>query len=234
MRTGLVGLVAALATAAGTLLAAAGGSGGGTPAPDDVFETLAARHASGTRAGGIYSSLPEAMPQVRHVMDGRELSVADAYVVGKFVGVEPGRSHRWSFDDDTEVRHETAFNAPDTEAGTVHVTLRIERSIVDPDQSADVERAFTAGNTVRLGLALGAYIDVEAVRNRLTGLTLAALLHDSSAVFDYDPSLWAVLEDGGFLGVVGDDRTVTFPALDGSTFTVDELERPQAQADAGT
>lgn len=229
-----MGVLAGLATAAGALVALVGGSGAGTPpASDDVFETLSARHAAADRVGGIYSSLPEAMPQVRHVIEGRELSVADAYVVGEVVGVEPGRAHRWTRDGDAEFRHGTAFNAPDTQAGAVHVSLRIERSVVDPDQPGDVKRGFAVGGTVRLGLALGASVDVEAVRERLTGLTLAALLYDSSAVFDYDPSLWAVLEDGGFLGIVGDERTVTFPLLEGSTFTLDELERPPARTVRG-
>lgn len=216
-------LLLAAVVAASVLVAVTWDEGAG-PTEKDFFETLAARHEMADRVGGVYSSLPEAMPQVRYIVDGREVSVADAYVVGEFVDVEPGRSHRWTFENDTERRHETEFNAPEAQASTVHLTLRVERSIVDPDQPAAAKRAFAAGSTVRLGVALGARIDVEAVRERLSGLTLAALLYDSSAVFDYDRSLWAVLEDGGFLGVV-EATTVTFPALD-TAFGVDQLERP--------
>lgn len=140
-------LLLATVGAASALLVAVTWDEGAGPTEMDFFDTLAARHQSIDRAGGIYSSLPEAMPQVRYIVDGREVSVADAYVVGEFVDVEPGRSFRWSRENDTEHRHETEFNAPQAQASTVHLTLRVERSIVDPDQPAAIKRAFDVGST---------------------------------------------------------------------------------------
>jgi hypothetical protein len=67
----------------------------------------------------------------------------------------------------------------------------------------------------------------------VTAHTLVALLYEPSPVFDYDPSLWAILEDGAFLGrASADDRKATFPALEPdqqSTFSFEELERPSGE-----
>jgi hypothetical protein len=40
------------------------------------------------------------------------------------------------------------------------------------------------------------------------------LLVEGSSVFNYRPDLWAILEDGGFLGQLGADGRVVFPILE--------------------
>lgn len=180
------------------------------------------------------------MPQVRYSIDGRDpISVADAYVVGDFVKVEPGGSFKWTEDAENEFRQEVPFNAEDAQSSTIHLTLNIRRSIVDPNQPEQVHRDLARGNDVTLGLALGTPVNIDAVRSELmSAKSFAALLYEPSPVFEYDRSLWAIVLDGGLLGTVTDDRTVTFPALeavarrnredpdDAVSYSVADLERP--------
>jgi hypothetical protein len=207
-----------------------------------VFDVIRARSTMASRADGLYASVPEAMPQVRYLVNGSEpVSVADAYVVGSLVLVDSGRTFQWTIDPVTgeETRREVPFNtevpsAETSQASTVHLTLEIERSIVSPDEPESVRDGLKSGNTVRLGLTLGAQVNLDAVQAELRAVdSFAALLYRPSAVFDYDRDLWAVLEDGAFLGTIsGDGTQVVFPALEGdgdrqASFTVEELERPR-------
>lgn len=230
-------LLRPLSVATCALALASCGNSGGARQAQTVFGT--AGTSTVARMAGVYEEPPEAMPQVRYIInDAKPTSVADSYVVGDFVSVEPGRSFRWTFEDEKEVTHETAFNAEDAQASSVHLVLRIKRSIVDPDLSASAKREFSAGKTVTLGLGMGRLVDIDAIRKELQGTTLVALLY-KSPVFDYDKSLWGVLRDGGLLGTVSDDdRTVTFPRLEEPhddvnpaqhIFTVEELERPSGE-----
>lgn len=206
----------------------------------NVFRLLKARHESTSRAGGLYGSPAEAMPQVRYVVNGRApISVADAYFVGDFVDVVAGKSFRWSEDSGSEVRHEVPFNSKDAQSSTVHVTFRVLRSIVDPSQKEELQPQFAKGQTVTIGLALGGQINVDAVRAEFKSVgTFAALLYRPSPVFDYDKTLWAVVEDGAFLAKVVNGRAVVFPALDGQkhdqpeqaySVEADQLEKPSGE-----
>jgi hypothetical protein len=72
------------------------------------------------------------------------------------------------------------------------------------------------GKTVRVGLALPAPVDVDAIAAELEGRggVVVALLYEPSSVFSYDPTLWAVLEEGNLLGVVDSEGDVTFPSIE--------------------
>lgn len=226
---------------AGCIGGSTGGDGGAGFASRGVFEVIQARNESASRGGTLYQSIPEAMPQVRYIVDGREpVSVADAYIVGELVSVDPGRTFQWTIDSTgEESRHEVPFNtartdAETSQASTVHLTLEITRSIVSPDEPASVHDRLMPGNTVVLGLTLGEQVDLDAVRAEFGAVdSFAALLYQQSAVFDYDTDLWAILEDGVFLGTINDDGSqVTFPAAEGDgerqpSFTIQELERPR-------
>lgn len=74
-----------------------------------VFEEIQARSTMASRVGGLYGSIPEAMPQVRYIVSGDDpVSVADAYVVGDLVSVDSGRTFQWTVDPVTgeETRRE--------------------------------------------------------------------------------------------------------------------------------
>ncbi len=86
---------------------------------------------------------------------------------------------------------------------TIHVTVDVTRSIADP-------RAPLEPNQIVFGLALDAPVD--AARAELMSLgQVALLLYQPSPVYAYDPSVWAILEDGAFLGLVGTDWVGELP-----------------------
>lgn len=227
------------------LVLALGACGGAenTTGGSGLFENIGARHDATSRGGALYESPLGAMPQVRYVIDGSEpISVAEAWVIGRVVSVEEGRSFRWTETGDEETRHEVEFNAPDAQVSTIHVTVSIERSIVDSNQPKTVHTSLAPGRTATFALALSAPVRLGAAEAELRASSqLGALLYRPSPVFDYAPELWAVLEDGAFLGQVR-DGVVEFPALDGHdtgngdaeadgshgpNFDVAQLEAPQ-------
>lgn len=207
-----------------------------------IFHELRERHALPSRAGGLSRTPREAMPQVQYSIDGAEpVVVADGFVVGDVISVEEGRSFRWEMNDEGEERVQLGFNEDAAQVSTLHVTLRVSRSIVAKNRSSDMAESLTVGEDVRFGLALAAPADPAAAeRELLEAGSLVALLYKGSSVFDYDPDLWAVVQDGAYLGVVQDGNIVHFPVLDGpeqahhtgqdgqrASYRLEELEAPQ-------
>lgn len=203
----------------------------GTNSADrSVVELIADRTHALTRAPVPYTSVVEAMPSVLYLVDGREeLRVSDAYVVGTVIDVQEGRSFNWAEGTDSSERIEVPFNSADAKVSTVHLVIEVDRSIVAPGQP-EIDHT-----TITVGLALNAPVAVDAVREDLsTGGRVAVLLVRFSPVFDYDPALWAILDDGEFLGLVSAEGAVSFPALaerglvpDG--LTIEQLERPPVE-----
>jgi hypothetical protein len=112
------------------------------------------------------------------------------------------------WDEVGTTRTELPFNDEQAMRSTIDVEMKI-------DQQIAASPGVVLGPTVSFGLALGPFVDVEAAAAELKGLsTILVFLHEHSPVFDYDKSLLSVLEHGAFLGLVAEDRTVTFPAMD--------------------
>lgn len=203
---------------------------GENSADPSVVELIADRTHALTRAPVPYTSVVEAMPSVLYLVDGREgLRMSDAYVVGTVIDVQEGRSFNWTEGTDSSERIEVPFNSADAKISTVHLVIKVDRSIVAPGQP-EIDHT-----TVTVGLALNAPVAVDAAREDLsTGGRVAVLLVRSSPVFDYDPALWAILDDGEFLGQVSVEGAVSFPALakrglvpDG--LTIEQLEHPPVE-----
>lgn len=182
---------------------------GKTSADPSVIKLIADRTHALTRAPVPYTSVVEAMPSVLYLVNGREeLRMSDAYVVGTIIDVQEGRSFNWVEGTNSSERIEVPFNSADAKVSTVHLVIKVDRSIVAPGQ-LDIDQT-----TVTVGLALNAPVAVDAARKDLsTGGSVAVLLVRFSPVFDYDPALWAILDDGEFLGRVSDEGTVSFPTL---------------------
>ena len=70
------------------------------------------------------------------------------------------------------------------------------------------------GEEITVGLALNAPVDIKAAVLELKAAPGVAMYLVRSPVFDYDVKIWSVLDDGNFLGEVGDGATVRFPVLD--------------------
>lgn len=197
-----------------------------------VLEELYQRGQTVSRAGGLYRNVAEAMPNVTYAVDdGTEFAFADLYVTGRVVDVSPGIGLNWTDEDDedagdTEQTIELEFNSDDALISTIHVTVDVTRSIADP-------RAPLEPDQIVFGLALDSPVDLDAAREELVSLgQVALLMYQPSPVYAYDPSVWTILEDGAFLGLVGTDGSVTFPVLSGDVdgpgggnrLTIDELE----------
>jgi hypothetical protein len=205
-------------------------TGDATPEGQGVFENLAARHGS-VSGSAIHRTPAEAMPQVRYSIDGADpISIADVYIVGDIVDVKMGRSFFWTESADEETRTEVDFNADGAQVSTLHVSIAVTRSIVDPNQRDELDPMVAPGSVVTLALALTSPVDVDKAAEELgKGSTVAALLYRSSPVFDYDPTLWAVLNKGAYFGSVGPDDIVTFAALvgdEGASLSTKQLEAP--------
>ena len=60
---------------------------------------------------------------------------------------------------------------------------------------------------------------------------IVVLLYEPSPVYDYEEGLWAVLEGGTFIGVVGEGRQLSFPAIDpalgAADLTIADLEESE-------
>jgi len=224
--------------AAGAVVLVAAGCGGGGDTPsastDSIVEQLRGR-ASAVDRVRPYASVVEAMPQVTFVVDGdREFTISDLYVTGRIVDVSPGAGFSWTTDDvtDAEVRNQFEFNASEAWVSTLRVTVEVARSIAGPGVSPNPDQ-------IVFGLSLQSPVDIESARLDLMGMgQVALLLVQDTPVYDYDPSLWAVVEDGAFLGSVTTDGSIGFPLLTAGNgglvpqgLTVDQLEAGPGDAE---
>lgn len=153
-----------------------------------------------------YRTVAEAKPDVVYLVDGAsELRFSEAFVSGAVVDVTPGRGFSWTFDDDIETRVEHKFNGEGAQVSTVHLTVSVDHAVTVPSERD------LSGSTITVGLALAAPVDLAAIHRELVGgdKIVALLVH--SPVFDYEPAVWAVLDDGEFLGRVGSNGAVSFP-----------------------
>lgn len=210
------------------LVASALAGCGDDSATPTVLDLIAQRTHAVTRAAVPYTSVLEAMPNVVYLVNGTdELRISDAYATSSVVAVDAGRSFYWKEDPDSSTRVEVPFNDDEAQVSTLHLTVAVERAIVAPGQPE------IANSTISVGLVLNAPLDLDAARKELTGngSVVVLLLVRSSLVFDYDPTVWAILDDGEFFGLVSSNGTVSFPALaerelvpDG--LTIEQFETP--------
>ncbi len=198
-----------------------------------TFTAIGERTGTASTTGGLYGDPVEAMPQVRYRIDGADdVSVADAYVRGRVVDVIEGRSFTWDLGDDVEVRRQLPFNSSEAMVSTVHLIVEIERSIVDSNQRQGDQEALSPGNSVVIGLALNAPADTEEIAKELMAKPgVAALLYTDSPVFDYDGGVWAVLNNGAYLGLVSGDQVV-FPNVTAKDAPHDEPGNAQYSIEA--
>lgn len=156
----------------------------------------------------FHTTLAELLPNVSFRVDGRPPTPeADAVVVGRVAGVEPG------------VRR--------GDARTFHLTVAVERRI----------GSTVATGTVGVGLAADAAVDPARLEWGLRAVgRLVLFLDASSPVFAYDPGRYGVVGNGGMLATVDAAGRLGLPlkrpdeqaALLAGAATLDELERAVA------
>lgn len=203
------GRLVVTAVAAGLLLA---GCAGRAPAAAPVkaadgsyvIDTLRARHEMGLRLR-FHRNVAELLDNTQFALaDGPAEPLTAAVVVADVVSVQRGVGFHVPGAD---APRGTLIDYEDDRASwrTVHVDVAVSRVI-----------SGASPGTVRVGFSFDASSAFDEI---------------AAGVFDYDPSLYALVEDGAYLGYVDADGTITLPALPadtaramlGQTPTIDRL-----------
>lgn len=164
-------------------------------------ESIANTGAAGSRAF-VAGSLADFLPNTQYLgRDGGLFTLADAVVVGHVTSVSPGRA--FHYEDAEHSTTEVPFDDPRAMWRTAHAEVAVTEVL-----SGQVQEG-----TIVVGVGVGPSFDVLAAGLPALG-DLVLVLDSSSAVYDYDPTLWSVAEDQAVLAEIGSDGRLTFPALE--------------------
>lgn len=194
--------------------AAVAGAGSGKSGPARSLAAIArnAHTESGSRMPVPFGTAREAMPTATHDLPGaRNVRVSDAFVVGTVLSVDEGRSYAWPNGPDVVGQPSgklvLPFNAPEAMVSTVYVSIDVERSV-------GADGAPVLPEKVRIAFTILGKADLRPFRDELPGTRVAAILESSkrSPLYEEDPDVYAILENGQFLGVIDVNNIVSFPA----------------------
>lgn len=164
-------------------------------------ESLANAGGGGARAV-VADSLVEFLPTTQFLgRDGVPFTLADAVVVGHVTRVSPGRAFHYS--DEEHSTTEVPFDDPRAMWRTAHAQVTV----------TEVLGGQVRAGTIVVGFGAGPSFDVLAAGLPALG-ELVLVLDASSAVYDYEPGIWSVAEDGAALAEIGSDGGLTLPALE--------------------
>lgn len=181
-----------------------------------VMQSIANREQLVARVPAINKSVEEALPNVRYFSeDGASFSLSDAYVRGEIESVTAGKSFIWAMDSDREVRSEVPFESNSAMVTTYHLGIRVQVGFMSEINRLSAVREVSEGDLIQVGLALPGSGFLQELQNEWVGKkTIAVLLVSQNPVFDYQPQLWSILNDGIYLGLVDSVANVKFPALE--------------------
>jgi hypothetical protein len=187
--------------AAGVVLATATWLGGRDTGA--ILDQLGNRDEGGSR-DRPYRSVAEAM------------RFADSVVVGSFTEVTPGRGFSWTLSPTGEEQtHEHEYGAEEAWINTVHAIFAVDEVLASA-RGSEVR----PGSTVSVGIAIDNAVSATQGTSELAGLGTVVLYLVKSPVFDYQPELYAILEDGAFLATVSPQGALSYPLLDNSAVSV--------------
>ncbi len=167
-----------------------------------AIDHLVARASAGFRGRPVYQAATELLPNVKFQVDGGAPEpLAEAVVVGEITDAAPGRSQVLFGEDEPDLAM-VEFENPRAIARTVHLTVAVDERIGPTE----------VGDSVGVGLAIDANVDPELIMEGLETLgTVLLFLRDGGPVFEYDPSLYSIMENGGFILTVGPGGELAFP-----------------------
>lgn len=212
----LVGGLAALAASnTGHDEAPAAGDDNPTPALDYAIDVVNGRNSGGgvSYADRLSDLLPNTL--VLGEEGGAWRPLTDLVVIGHITAVEPGTA--WVLPDDPALEDgpndgqtQVPFDA-DAAWRTVHATITVERSLTPGLEPSEV----TAG------ISIGGGVDVDLFSQGLVDLGRAVFFLDAdSAVFSYDPNLYAIGANGSLVATIADNGALALPFADGGEFDV--------------
>ena len=146
---------------------------------------------------------------------------------GGVTSVTPGVSTSYALTEDGNETTVLDFGDERADVDTYHLTVEV-RDVIAHGPSVAV------GATVQVGIALPPDIDPDEVVSDYERVDDAVFFVQESPVFDYDPALLAITEDGTFMGLV-DDTTVTYPLMEvPDAFTADGADLASLRSAAGS
>lgn len=181
-----------------------------------VMQSIANREQLVARVPAINKSIEEALPNVRYFSeDGASFSLSDAYVRGEIEFVRAGKSFIWAMDSDREVRSEVPFESNSAMVTTYHLGIRVQVGNTSKVNMLSADREVLKGELIQVGLALPGSGFLQELQSEWVGKKkIAMLLVSQNPVFDYQPQLWSILNDGTYLGLVDSAANVNFPTME--------------------
>ena len=151
-------------------------------------------------------SLAEYLPNRQYrVRNGAITTLTDAVVVGHVIGVTPGRARYWPEDDEAGPGIEVPFDDPRAMSRTLHADVAV----------TEVVAGRIAEGTLVVGFAIGTSSEaLDVMTAGLPALGDLVLFLRRSGVFDYDPAVWGVAEDGAMLAEVEEGGRLSMPAVE--------------------
>ena len=165
---------------------------------------------AGTNAAVSSSISPESLAEylpnrLFRGFNGQVTTLSDVVVVGHVTNVSPGRAFYAPEEDETSTI-EVPFDDPRAMWRTAHAQLTVTEVLGGP----------APGETIIVGVGVGpssASFDVMAAGLPALG-DMVLFLQASSPVYDYEPDLWSVADNGAVLAEIESDGRLTLPALD--------------------
>lgn len=151
-------------------------------------------------------SLAEYLPNTTYlVRDGTLTTLTDSVVVGHVTSVSPGRGFFAPEDDET-----TTFEVPFDDPRAMWRTAHAEVTVME------VLGGQVPGETIVVGVGVGlspASFDVLAAGLPALG-DVVLFLDGSSPVYDYEPDIWSIAENGALLAEVETGGRLALPAIE--------------------
>lgn len=196
--------------------------GNGQQGDGETFDAIKARLESASSARE-YDTVGEA---VAMTAAGNRWPPALAVVRGGVTAVQPGVSMSWELTDDGAEKTILPFGDEAAEISTYHLILEVD-DIIARGPGAEL------GSTLTLGIALPPdSVNLDQVRADFEQVDDAVFFVADTPVFDYEPGILGISENGTLIGFVN-DGAVTYPLLEGpDSFTADARSLAELEAAA--
>lgn len=174
-----------------------------------IDEHVSARSELGFRLPGPVDTLGEALPRMVYRTSYGEFRGSEALLVGEVSSVSPGRAFYLDTTAQPEIETEIPWDDPRAEWRTFHLTVRVHETLGRAPGSPLI------GSELVVGVATSSATDMGELAAAYTsaGRMVWPLIH--SPVFDYDPTVLGIVNDGAFLTFVNDNGNLDPAAKEG-------------------